>query len=86
MIEIFRHIFLILYDRANLSAGMLNPDWKTSLQGFVICTAITLFFVGKIKFRLKEVGLREVGDLAEMDVSKYLKPPLKIPGVGEKSV
>ena len=45
-----------------------------------------IFFVGKSKFRLKEVGLNTIEDLAKMDISQYLKPPLKMPGLGEKSL
>lgn len=45
-----------------------------------------IFFVGKSKFRLKEVGLNTIEDLAKMDISRYLKPPLKIRGLGEKSL
>jgi predicted RecB family nuclease len=42
--------------------------------------------VGKIKFRLKEVGLNTVADLARMEVGKYLKPPFVIPRTGEKTL
>ncbi len=45
-----------------------------------------IFFVGKSKFRLKEAGLKTIEDLAKMDISRYLKSPLKIRGLGEKSL
>jgi len=45
-----------------------------------------LFFVGKVKFRLKEVGLKTIQDIAAMDVNQYLKPPKKIPRTGKDSL
>lgn len=45
-----------------------------------------LFFVGKQKFRLKEVGLRTIHDIAAMEVSDYLSPAKKIPRMGEKAL
>ncbi len=45
-----------------------------------------LFFVGKQKFRLKEVGLRTIHDIAKMDVPEYLTPANKIPRMGEKAL
>lgn len=45
-----------------------------------------LFFVGQNKFRLKQVGLRTVEDIAGMDVSKYLEPPNRIPRMGKTSL
>ncbi len=45
-----------------------------------------LFFVGRQKFQLKQVGLRTVEDIAAMQVSDYLKPPKKIARMGEKSL
>ena len=45
-----------------------------------------LFFVGKQKFRLKEVGLQTIHDIAEMEVSQYLTPSKKIPRMGEKAL
>lgn len=45
-----------------------------------------LFFVGNQKFGLKAVGLRTFDDIARMNVGDYLKPPLKIKGLGEKSL
>ena len=46
----------------------------------------SLFFVGKQKFHMKTVGLQTVEDIARMDVKEYLKPPKKIPRMGEKSL
>ena len=45
-----------------------------------------VFFIGSVKFGLKEVGLRTVSDLAEMEVKKYLKPPFKVARMGEPSL
>lgn len=45
-----------------------------------------VFFIGSVKFGLKEVGLRTVSDLAKMEVRKYLKPPFKVPRMGEKTL
>jgi uncharacterized protein len=45
-----------------------------------------LFFVGKVKFRLKEVGLNTIQDIAAMNPAEYLKPPKKVPGMAEKSL
>lgn len=45
-----------------------------------------LFFVGSQKFGLKAVGLRTIDDIARMEVGDYLKPPLKVKGLGEKSL
>lgn len=45
-----------------------------------------LFFVGKVKFRLREVGLKTIQDIAAMDVNQYLKPPKKIPRTGKDSL
>ncbi len=45
-----------------------------------------VFFIGSVKFGLKEVGLRTVSDLAKMEVKKYLKPPFKVPRMGERTL
>lgn len=45
-----------------------------------------LFFVGKVKFDLKQVGLKNIEDIAAMDVNQYLKPPRKIPRMGKESL
>jgi uncharacterized protein len=45
-----------------------------------------LFFVGNNKFRLKQVGLKSVADIAGMDVSKYLQPAYKIPRIGKTNL
>ena len=45
-----------------------------------------LFFVGKQKFPLRQVGLHTVQDIARMNVEAYLKPPQKIPRMGEASL
>ena len=45
-----------------------------------------LYFVGKQKFDLKRVGLDNIREIAVMDVSQYLRPPNKIPRMGEKAL
>ncbi len=45
-----------------------------------------LFFVGKVKFDLKRVGLKTVDDIARMNVKDYLKGDKKIPRTSEKSL
>ena len=45
-----------------------------------------LFFVGKQKFQLKQVGLQTVQDIATMHIDDYLVPPKKIPRMGEKAL
>ena len=45
-----------------------------------------LYFIGKVKFALKQVGLRTVDDFAVMNVADYLKPPKKIPRMGQPSL
>ena len=45
-----------------------------------------LFFVGKNKFGLKEVGLRTIDDIARMNVDEYLEPPKKVRGLAEKTL
>ena len=45
-----------------------------------------LFFVGKQKFALREVGLRTIEDIACMQVEEYLAPPKKIPRMGKVSL
>ena len=45
-----------------------------------------LYFVGKQKFDLKRVGLSNIREIAVMDIGQYLRPPNKIPRMGEKVV
>lgn len=45
-----------------------------------------LFFVGKQKFQLKQVGLQTIQDIANMEVADYLQKPNKIPRMGEKAL
>lgn len=45
-----------------------------------------LFFVGRQKFQLKEVGLRTIQDIAAMDVAEYLKPTKKLARMGRQSL
>ncbi len=43
-----------------------------------------LYFVGKVKFEFKRVGLGHIRDIAAMDVDEYLEGPKKLRGVGRK--
>ncbi len=45
-----------------------------------------VFFIGSVKFGLKRVGIRTVGDLARIDVEKHLQPPLKVPRMGRATL
>lgn len=45
-----------------------------------------IFFIGKNKYLLKSRGLDTVEKIASMDVEKYLKPPLRMRGLGEESL
>jgi len=71
-----------------LSSHCFQCEWFKHCRTWVDKTSdpTAIFFVGKNKFRLKEVGLKKVRDLAKMDISKYLEPPLKIHGLGKKSL
>ncbi|MFQ5992457.1 MAG: TM0106 family RecB-like putative nuclease, partial [Nitrospiraceae bacterium] len=45
-----------------------------------------LFFVGRQKFQLKQLGLQTITDIAAMDVGEYLKPPKKMTRMGRLSL
>jgi uncharacterized protein len=45
-----------------------------------------VFFIGSVKFGLKQVGIKTVGDLARIDVEKHLKPPFKIRRMGKATL
>ncbi len=45
-----------------------------------------LFFVGRQKFRLKQVGLCTIADIATMHVPDYVTGPRKIAGMGERTL
>lgn len=45
-----------------------------------------LYFVGKVKFDLKRVGLGNIYDIAAMNIDDYLKGPKKIPRMGKDSL
>ncbi len=71
-----------------LGSHCLQCEWFKRCHAWVKDTRdpTGIFFVGKIKFRLKEVGLNNINDLAMMDVKRYLKPPLKVPRTGERTL
>lgn len=45
-----------------------------------------IFFVGKNKYLLKSRGLKTVEDISDISVDKFLKPPLKMKGLAEKTL
>lgn len=45
-----------------------------------------LFYVGKQKFRLKEVGLKTIHQIAHMHIDRYLEPAHKIPRMGKRAL
>ncbi len=45
-----------------------------------------LFYVGKVKFQMKEAGLQTISDIAVMDIKEYTLPQKKIHGLGERSL
>jgi len=45
-----------------------------------------VFFIGRTKFGLKQAGVNTVRELARIDVSRYLKPPFKIPRMGRATL
>jgi predicted RecB family nuclease len=71
-----------------LGSHCMQCEWFKRCHAWVKDTQdpTGIFFVGKIKFGLKEVGLMSVADLARMDVKRYLKPPLKVPRMGERTL
>ncbi|HEX9758484.1 MAG TPA: TM0106 family RecB-like putative nuclease [Nitrospiria bacterium] len=71
-----------------LGSHCLQCEWFKRCEKWVQKTSdpTGVFFIGSVKFALKQVGLNRVQDLAQMDVKKYLKPPLKIPRMGERAL
>ena len=71
-----------------LSSQCYLCDWFNPCERWVRerSDPTNLFFVGKQKFQMKQVGLSTVEDIAKMDVQDYLVPSKKIPRMGEKSL
>ena len=71
-----------------LSSQCYLCEWFTRCERWVKerSDPTNLFFVGKQKFHMKQVGLNTVEDIAAMNVKDYLAPPKKIPRVGEKAL
>ena len=71
-----------------LGSHCMQCEWFKNCKHWVDETQdpTAVFFVGKIKFRLKQVGLNNVTDLAGMEVKKFLKSPFKIPRTGERTL
>ncbi len=71
-----------------LCAACQQCEWYRKCRRWVRATADPsgLFFVGKIKFELKRVGLATIPDIAAMDIEKYLEGTKKIPRMGEQQL
>jgi predicted RecB family nuclease len=71
-----------------LGSHCLQCEWFAHCEHWVeeVSDPTKVFFIGSVKFGLKEVGLKTVGDLAKMEIKKYLKPPFKVARMGERSL
>lgn len=71
-----------------LGSHCLQCEWFKHCEAWVEETSdpTRIFFIGSTKFGLKQAGLRTVSDIANMDIKKYLKPPFKVPRMGERSL
>jgi len=71
-----------------LGSHCLQCEWFDHCENWVEekSDPTMVFFIGSVKFGLKQVGLKTVSDLARMDVKKYLKPPFKVPRMGERTL
>jgi predicted RecB family nuclease len=71
-----------------LGSHCLQCEWFKHCEAWVeeASDPTRIFFIGSTKFGLKQVGLRTVSDIANMEVKKYLKPPFKVQRMGERSL
>jgi predicted RecB family nuclease len=71
-----------------LGSHCLQCEWYKHCEAWVKKTSdpSNIFFIGSVKFSLKQVGLKTVSDLANMEIKKYLKAPFKVPRMGERSL
>ena len=71
-----------------LSSQCYLCDWFARCERWVQerSDPTSLFFVGKQKFHMKQVGLNTVHDIAMMNVKDFLKGEKKIPRMGEKGL
>jgi predicted RecB family nuclease len=71
-----------------LSSSCAQCEWYRRCRQWVEVRQdpTCLFFVGKVKFDLKRVGLNDVAAIAKMNVEDHLKGAKKIPRQGEKSL
>ncbi len=71
-----------------LGSGCHQCHWYPKCRRWVEGTRDPsgLYFVGKVKFDLKKVGLANIYDIAEMDVDDYVRGPKKIAGMGQTSL
>ena len=88
MVEVARLVSGDDHSEPVLGSACQLCEWYTKCRRWVEATSdpTGLFFVGKVKFELKRVGLRTIGDIAAMDIDQYSKGPKKIPGVGTTSL
>ncbi|MFQ5995748.1 MAG: TM0106 family RecB-like putative nuclease [Acidiferrobacterales bacterium] len=71
-----------------LGSACHQCHWYTKCRRWVEGTRDPsgLYFVGKVKFDLKRVGLKTIHDIADMEVDNYLAEPKKIAGMGRASL
>ncbi len=71
-----------------LASPCQQCEWFRKCRRWVAATQDPsgLFFVGKVKFDLKRVGLNTISDVADMNVADFLDEPRKIPRTGEASL
>jgi len=71
-----------------LGSACQQCEWYLKCRRWVEATQDPsgLFFVGKVKFDLKRVGLETIRDIAAMDIKEFLKGPKKIPRMGEATL
>lgn len=71
-----------------LGSHCLQCEWFKHCEAWVEETSdpTSIFFIGSVKFGLKQVGLKTISDLAKMEIKQYLKPPFKVPGMAERTL
>lgn len=71
-----------------LSSACALCEWYQKCRRWVEATRDPsgLFFVGKLKFALKERGLETIADIAKINVKDFVSGANKIPRIGEKSL
>jgi predicted RecB family nuclease len=71
-----------------LGSHCAQCEWFRRCHDWVDATddPTKVFFIGKTKFGLKQVGVKTVRDLARIDVEKHLKPPFKVARMGKATL